>query len=119
MVGAAIIALVESPEAMVQRALRLFRVAFVLMGVAMGIVWPMGQGLTPLSQGLMAGGCLAGLDVLRWGFALLAGKPAPSPSAMVAVLFCCAGVSSLGLEDKLPVAPDEDERKGILDLFRR
>jgi penicillin-binding protein 1A len=29
------------------------------------------------------------------------------------------GVSSLGLEDKLPVAPDEDERKGILDLFRR
>ena len=30
-----------------------------------------------------------------------------------------AGVSSLGLEDKLPVAPDEDERKGILDLFRR
>ncbi len=30
-----------------------------------------------------------------------------------------AGVSSLGLEDKLPTAPNEDERKSILDLFRR
>ena len=30
-----------------------------------------------------------------------------------------AGVSSVGLDDKLPVAPSEDERKGILDLFRR
>ena len=30
-----------------------------------------------------------------------------------------AGVSSLGLEDKLPVPPSEDERKGILDLFKR
>jgi penicillin-binding protein 1A len=30
-----------------------------------------------------------------------------------------AGVSSLGMEDKLPPAPDEEERKGILDLFRR
>lgn len=30
-----------------------------------------------------------------------------------------SGVSSLGLEDKLPVAPTEDEKKGILDLFRR
>jgi len=30
-----------------------------------------------------------------------------------------AGVSSLGLEDKLPVAPSEDERKSILDLFKR
>ncbi len=30
-----------------------------------------------------------------------------------------AGVSSVGLEDKLPVAPSEDERKGILDLFKR
>jgi len=29
------------------------------------------------------------------------------------------GVSSVGLEDKLPVAPTEDERKSILDLFRR
>ncbi len=29
------------------------------------------------------------------------------------------GVSSLGLEDKLPTAPNEDERKSILDLFRR
>jgi penicillin-binding protein 1A len=29
------------------------------------------------------------------------------------------GVVSLGLEDKLPVAPDEEERKGILDLFKR
>ena len=28
------------------------------------------------------------------------------------------GVSSVGLEDKLPQAPSEDERKGILDLFR-
>jgi penicillin-binding protein 1A len=30
-----------------------------------------------------------------------------------------AGVSSLGLDDKMPAAPDEEERKGILDLFRR
>jgi penicillin-binding protein 1A len=29
------------------------------------------------------------------------------------------GVVSLGLEDKLPTAPDEEERKGILDLFKR
>ena len=30
-----------------------------------------------------------------------------------------AGVSSLGLEDKSPAAPSEDERNSILDLFRR
>ena len=30
-----------------------------------------------------------------------------------------AGVSSLGLEDKMPQAPDEEERKSILDLFKR
>ena len=30
-----------------------------------------------------------------------------------------SGVASLGLDDKLPVVPNEDERKGILDLFRR
>jgi penicillin-binding protein 1A len=30
-----------------------------------------------------------------------------------------AGVTSLGLEDKLPTPANEDERKGILDLFRR
>ena len=30
-----------------------------------------------------------------------------------------AGVASVGLEDKLPNAPDEDERKSILDLFKR
>ena len=30
-----------------------------------------------------------------------------------------AGVSSLGLEDKLPEAPTEDEKKSILDLFKR
>ena len=30
-----------------------------------------------------------------------------------------AGVASVGLDDKLPTAPDEEERKGILDLFRR
>lgn len=29
-----------------------------------------------------------------------------------------AGVSSLGLDDKLPVAPSEEEKKGILDLFK-
>ena len=29
-----------------------------------------------------------------------------------------AGISSVGLEDKLPAAPSEHERKGILDLFR-
>ena len=29
-----------------------------------------------------------------------------------------AGVSSVGLDDKLPQAPSADERKGILDLFR-
>jgi penicillin-binding protein 1A len=29
------------------------------------------------------------------------------------------GVSSLGLEDKVPEAPDEKERSSILDLFRR
>ncbi len=29
------------------------------------------------------------------------------------------GVRSLGLEDKLPQAPSDDERKSILDLFRR
>ena len=28
------------------------------------------------------------------------------------------GISSVGLDDKLPQAPSEDERKGILDLFR-
>jgi len=30
-----------------------------------------------------------------------------------------AGVSSVGLEDKMPAPPNEDERKSILDLFRR
>lgn len=30
-----------------------------------------------------------------------------------------SGVSSLGLEDKSPAAPSEEERNGILDLFRR
>jgi penicillin-binding protein 1A len=30
-----------------------------------------------------------------------------------------AGVTSLGLEDQLPQMPTDDERKGILDLFRR
>ena len=29
------------------------------------------------------------------------------------------GIASVGLEDKLPTAPDEDERKSILDLFKR
>ena len=29
------------------------------------------------------------------------------------------GVVSVGLDDKLPAAPNEDERKSILDLFRR
>ena len=29
------------------------------------------------------------------------------------------GVSSLGLEDHAPAAPNEEERKGILDLFNR
>lgn len=30
-----------------------------------------------------------------------------------------SGVSSLGLEEKLPTPPSEDEKKGILDLFKR
>ena len=30
-----------------------------------------------------------------------------------------AGVSSVGMDDKLPQAPTDEERKGILDLFRR
>jgi penicillin-binding protein 1A len=30
-----------------------------------------------------------------------------------------AGVSSVGLDEKLPPAPNEEERKSILDLFRR
>ena len=30
-----------------------------------------------------------------------------------------SGISSLGLEDKLPVAPTDEEKKGILDLFKR
>ena len=30
-----------------------------------------------------------------------------------------AGVSSVGLEDKLPTAPSEEERRSILDLFKR
>jgi len=30
-----------------------------------------------------------------------------------------SGVSTLGLEDKLPTAADEEERKSILDLFKR
>jgi penicillin-binding protein 1A len=30
-----------------------------------------------------------------------------------------AGIASLGLEDKLPEAPSEDEKKSILDLFKR
>ena len=30
-----------------------------------------------------------------------------------------SGVASVGLDDKLPAAPNEDERKSILDLFRR
>ena len=29
-----------------------------------------------------------------------------------------SGVSSLGLDDKLPAAPSEEEKKGILDLFK-
>jgi penicillin-binding protein 1A len=30
-----------------------------------------------------------------------------------------AGVSSLGLDDKLPAPPHEEEKKSILDIFRR
>lgn len=30
-----------------------------------------------------------------------------------------AGVASVGLDDKMPSAPDEEERKSILDLFKR
>jgi penicillin-binding protein 1A len=30
-----------------------------------------------------------------------------------------AGVASVGLDDKLPAAPDDEERKSILDLFKR
>lgn len=30
-----------------------------------------------------------------------------------------AGVSAVGLDDKMPVAPNEEERNSILDLFRR
>ena len=30
-----------------------------------------------------------------------------------------AGISSVGLEDKLPTTPTEEERKSILDLFKR
>ena len=30
-----------------------------------------------------------------------------------------AGVSSLGLEDKVPEAPSEEEKKSILDIFKR
>jgi penicillin-binding protein 1A len=30
-----------------------------------------------------------------------------------------AGVASVGLEDQMPVSPSEDERRGILDLFKR
>ena len=30
-----------------------------------------------------------------------------------------AGVTSLGLDDKMPKPPDEEERKSILDLFKR
>jgi penicillin-binding protein 1A len=30
-----------------------------------------------------------------------------------------SGVSSLGLDDKLPVAPSDEERRSILDLFKR
>ena len=30
-----------------------------------------------------------------------------------------SGVSSLGLEEKTPPTPSEDERAGILDMFRR
>ena len=29
------------------------------------------------------------------------------------------GISSVGLEDKLPITPTEEERKSILDLFKR
>ena len=29
-----------------------------------------------------------------------------------------AGVSSVGLEEKAPIAPSEEERNSILDLFR-
>jgi penicillin-binding protein 1A len=61
---------------------------------------------------------------------VLKGVPAEEPAAPEGVLNVGGewyfeeyargdGVGSLGLEDKLPVAPDEDERKGILDLFRR
>lgn len=30
-----------------------------------------------------------------------------------------AGVASVGLEDKMPASPDDDERRSILDLFKR
>jgi penicillin-binding protein 1A len=30
-----------------------------------------------------------------------------------------SGISSVGLEDKLPTMPTEEERKSILDLFKR
>jgi penicillin-binding protein 1A len=74
-----------------------------------------------------------GLSLPIWidfmGYALK-GVPVSEPAAPEGVLNIAgewyyeefthgSGVASLGLDDKLPVAPNEEERKGILDLFRR
>ena len=47
--------------------------------------------------------------------------PFPDPSRIVAVNEYARGegVSSLGLEEPPSPPPNEEERKGILDLFRR
>ena len=60
----------------------------------------------------------------------LRGKPVEEPSAPAGIVNLNGewyydeyaqgrGVSSLGLEDKLPAAPSEEEKNSILDLFKR
>jgi diguanylate cyclase (GGDEF)-like protein len=97
LVGAAIITLVDSPEPLVQQALRLCRWAFVLLGVAMGSALVLGPQLGPFSQGLMAAGSLCSLVVFRWGLALLAGRQAPGKGQAAGVLMLCVVVGGLGI----------------------
>lgn len=97
LVGAAIITLVDSPEALVQRALHACRWAFVMLGLAMGSVWLLGPHLGALSQGAMTAGTLASLVTFRWGLSMLAGNAAPDRGQVLGAALWCAAVGSLGV----------------------
>ena len=75
---------------------------------------PVAAGLDRLHGARAQGRAGAGTDSRprAWSTSAASGSTRSTPTAR--------GVSSVGLEDKLPTdAPTEDERKSILDLFKR